>query len=371
MLAYAKLGCGIIDADQHWDGCDIPPGAFRSRVADQFRADAPEWVTDDGGQQVISFGNGKITIPVTANVATGMRKPAGTTASERLHEMDLDGIAAAVLFTLTVSMEDAYPGDREAVIAYTRAYNDYKIEELHDPSHDRLFTLASVPYTGVKDAVAEMERSMAKGHKGVQLTKWPAGESDPSDDDDYFWSAANDMGVPIAIHGLNNFGGGPELIARRFHYSAIARRFGRLRVGLIEQGCSWTASYLESDIAWLGMRLDQEKMERIAEARKRVLGDGADSRAPYFGIGDATLAPSEAFLTTFYTSFLFDPLSVKLRHEIGIDRMMWSTDYPHQNTSWPNSRLEFDHLFGHVPIDEVRKLVHDNAKEFFQLHEVP
>src|SRR5579863_7314567 len=133
VLAYAKLDCGIIDADQHWDGCDIPPGAFRSRVAEKFKADAPDWVTDDSGHQAISFGSGKVTIPVAANVTTDVRKPAGTTVTERLHEMDIDGIAAAVLFTLSVSMEDAYPNDREAVIAYTQAYNDYKIEELHEP----------------------------------------------------------------------------------------------------------------------------------------------------------------------------------------------------------------------------------------------
>jgi predicted TIM-barrel fold metal-dependent hydrolase len=227
------------------------------------------------------------------------------------------------------------------------------------PSGNRLFTLGILPHTGVKDTVDEMERCMSTGHEGVMLMRWPAGPK-PSTEDDYFWGAAQDMDGPVCIHAVNAFGGS-ESIARTLHALKVAERFPRLRIGLIEMGIGWIPYFLQqSDFGWMTYRFSEG-------FKAWVSAQGLDGR---ISMGDVSMAPSESFHRLFHSSFLFDPLGVELRHYIGIEKIMWSTDFPHGNTSWPKSRIEFDHLFSGVPADEVKMMVHDNARKFFHLTEV-
>ncbi len=62
-----------------------------------------------------------------------------------------------------------------------------------------------------------------------------------------------------------------------------------------------------------------------------------------------------------------DPLAVRLRHRIGVDTIMWSTDFPHMNTDWPLSRRSIEEQMGDIPEDERRRIVRDNAVELFKL----
>ena len=361
MLSYSNLGYGIIDADQHWDGPEIPRDAFESRVAARFADQAPQWVLRDDGTEFISYNGGKATtglISAADPTVGGLRQPSGTTVTERLREMDIDGIHAAVLYAVEVPINDAYAGDREATLAFIAAYNDYKVEELSAPSGHRLFTLGLMPQTEVKDAVAEMTRCVERGHKGVTISQWPAGEK-PSADDDYFWAAAAEAGVPVCIHAVNKFGG-PEAIARTLHAMGTADRFPELRIGLIEMGIGWIPWFMQqSDATWMTYRL--------SDGFKRWL-----ARSGYSSVmmDNAVRVPSESFKRLVHCTFMYDPLGVELRHTIGVGSVMWSTDFPHGGTAWPNSRLQFDHLFANLPEDEVKAMTHDNAKRFYNLDEV-
>jgi predicted TIM-barrel fold metal-dependent hydrolase len=360
MRAYANLGYGIIDADQHWDGPDVPRDIFRSRVASSFQDRAPAWIDLDDGSEGISFNGGSRVVKLVQKGDTfgGLRKPAGTTVEERLTDMDIDGIQAAVLFTVEMPINQAYEGDREMVVELIKAYNDYKLEEVSRPSENRLFTLGMLPQTGVKDAVEEMQRCIGHGHKGVTLTQWPGGP-EASDDDDYFWAAAAEAQVAVCIHAVNNFGG-PEAIARSMHSRMIAERFPGLRIGLIELGAGWVPYFLQdSDRTWLVYRFSDGYRNWLSQ-------QGRDPK----NVANSVMTPSDSFHRLFRLSFMFDQLAVELRHRIGLGSLMWSTDYPHGGTAWPQSRIQFDHLFADLPPDDVKHLVHDNAKEFYHLDEV-
>jgi predicted TIM-barrel fold metal-dependent hydrolase len=191
------------------------------------------------------------------------------------------------------------------------------------------------------------------------MTQWPAG-AEPSADDDYFWAAAAELKTAVCIHAVNNFGG-PEAIARTVHSSTIADRFPGLRLGLIEQGAGWVPYFLqESDRIWLTYRLSDGFKNWLA----------SQGRDPSMFNNDV-LSPSDSFHRLFHLSFMFDQIAVALRHNIGVDSLMWSTDFPHGTTTWPQSRIQFDHLFADVPPDELKLMAHDNAKRFYNLHEVP
>ena len=63
----------------------------------------------------------------------------------------------------------------------------------------------------------------------------------------------------------------------------------------------------------------------------------------------------------------YDPVAIENRHVIGVDKMMWSTDFPHGITEWPHSRRQGRELFKDVPEDELRMLMQDNALRFYNI----
>ncbi len=64
---------------------------------------------------------------------------------------------------------------------------------------------------------------------------------------------------------------------------------------------------------------------------------------------------------------MYNPVGVELRHHIGVDHIMWGTDFPHIRCAWPNTMAEVEEVFAAVPADEKHKMVAGNAIEFFHL----
>ncbi len=82
------------------------------------------------------------------------------------------------------------------------------------------------------------------------------------------------------------------------------------------------------------------------------------------------LTPSDVLHRNFYFALLDDPHTLELRHFIGIDHLMAETDYPHADSTWPNSQDHFVEILGHLPDDEIRKITHQNAARVFR-HPLP
>jgi predicted TIM-barrel fold metal-dependent hydrolase len=77
--------------------------------------------------------------------------------------------------------------------------------------------------------------------------------------------------------------------------------------------------------------------------------------------------PSEYIKEHIYWGFLDDPIGVEMRHHVGVDRLIWATDFPHQESDYPDSQAVIDRIFEGVPQDERRKMLVDNVVEFFHL----
>jgi predicted TIM-barrel fold metal-dependent hydrolase len=77
--------------------------------------------------------------------------------------------------------------------------------------------------------------------------------------------------------------------------------------------------------------------------------------------------PSRIFHRNFYATFMVDRSGIELRHRLNVDHLLWSTDYPHSGSDWPDSGVGIERTFRGVPKVEVKKMLHDNCKALYQL----
>jgi len=121
-------------------------------------------------------------------------------------------------------------------------------------------------------------------------------------------------------------------------------RYPRLKVVLVENEMSWIPFYL-------------------AQYDKYLSRGNLES--------PLTLRPSDYFLRQVYATFFNDPPAAWTLPHWGADNCMWSNDYPHPNSTWPNSRQVIQRDLSHVPAEDRTKLLHGNVTRLYQLPIVP
>jgi predicted TIM-barrel fold metal-dependent hydrolase len=253
--------------------------------------------------------------------------------------------------------------DREFHRAGIRAYNDWLAEEFCAHGPERLFGLAQIPNLGVEEGIAEMERCRKKGFRGVILSTWPAGGDELGPEDDRFFAAAQDLGMPVSIHiriqrrstTLGKLEGpaaiGSMALAGMLLFppvmcelivSGLFDRFPRLRIVGVETEVGWIPEALE--------QLDNFYWRNRAHT----------------GISIRRL-PSEYFHDHFTCTFIKDRIGVRNRYDIGVRNMAWSTDFPHHGNDWPYSRKVVAEMFEGVPEAERRQICAGNMVRLYGL----
>ena len=378
----ASIDYPIIDADAH---VYEPPDVWQARVPARLRERAPRVARTDEGD-VWSFDGGERVRPVGLMAAAGASyldfRPAGLTYDDirrghfepaaRLADMDADGIAAQLLYPSVCEEGARMFGDaRELQLACVRAYNEW-LREFCAAAPQRLFGHAVIPATGVADAVRELEWALQAGYRGVLISAFPSGSVEPSEDDDAFWARAQEAGVPVALH-IGSFHADGPVKRRRFDPLAVLPRAATSKSGantvplvarmifsgLFERFPRLRALLVESNIGWIPAMLEQTDDMFL---RYRWF-TGTAARFPTM--------PSRVFHRNFWATFMIDTVGIELRHRLNLDHLMWSTDYPHTGTDWPNSRVTVARLFRGVPRDDVKKMLHGNCKTLYGLAEIP
>jgi predicted TIM-barrel fold metal-dependent hydrolase len=80
------------------------------------------------------------------------------------------------------------------------------------------------------------------------------------------------------------------------------------------------------------------------------------------------MKPSDYFRRQLYATFIDDPFGVKTYEDIGVGNFLWSTDYPHSSSTWPNSQDAMTRMFAAVPEPDLRKLARENATQLYGLN---
>jgi predicted TIM-barrel fold metal-dependent hydrolase len=345
-------------------------------VETEFREWVPRTITLDNGGQGLFFPGADTVVPLglqfvttvgPARAVEGRWKTAGPTGNrydtplvgtgdghQRLAEMDVDGIDADVLFPAVFGGRALSSLPREAHAALCRGYNDWLAQDYTAADPERLWGLALVP-PFVEDAIEEMRR--VKDLPGIYaVAGWPTPEDA---EDDRFWEAALELGMPLTTHGagaappvewpgvLNLFampGALRGAVGAQFIVSGVLDRLPALQFFFAETGIGW-------------LPYTYQVLDELYE-RHHLWTDT-----------ELYKAPSEYFKDHFHWSFMVDRFGIEHRDEIGLANIMWSTDFPHMNTDWPESLTIIEQEFAGIPADDVRKIVCDNALEYFGVRE--
>jgi uncharacterized protein len=380
----ASIDYPILDADAH---VNEPPDLWQSRVPARLRGRAPKVIRTDNGD-VWSFDDGKRLRPLGLTATAGLSyvqfraegltydgiRPGSFDPAARLADLDADGIWAQVLYpSVTLAGARTYTDDRELQLACVRAYNEW-LAEFCAPGGGRLIGQTIIPTTGVDDAVAELRWGLDHGMRGAVIAAYPNGTlDDPGPVNDAFWDLAQEAAVPLGVHigsftesglapgkieqstiqfmagaGASKAGAQTIPVVAQLVFSGVPQRFPRLRFLLVEANIGWIPTVLEQlDDMFLRYRWFSGAVERMKEM------------------------PSRIFHRNFWATFMVDTVGIELRHRMNEDHIMWSTDYPHTGSDWPNHRITIERLFRGLPKADVKKMLHTNCKALYGLDHVP
>ena len=355
----------LISADTH---VNEPPDLWTSRVGARFRDRAPRierfdegdaWVIE-GVSDPINFGMNACAGLDPAERRGWVRfediRAGGYDPAARLAEMDKDGVDAEVVYpTPRLSQVVAANPDVELHHAMVAAYNDWLSEYVgHAPA--RFGGLAMIPNRGVDRAVAEIDRVWGRpGIRGYLMTAYPNGSLEPVPEDDKVWGALTERGACLNVHvsltlsmpaahrsplpGYGRFFDAPNRIVQ-FIFAGVFDRFPELQLVFAEVDSGWVPYFKE--------QIDGNYL------RLRPTSD--------FTIQDLPSAYVDRHVST---SFINDAFGVRCRHDIGVERMLWSSDYPHISANWPNTRLLLQATFSGVPPEEAYLMQAGNAARLY------
>ena len=291
-------------------------------------------------------------------------RPGHTDPNERLRDMDADGVEASSSYCEVSSFRYLYliqNGWKEATRAFNSALADFAST---DP--DRLIVSYQIPIHDIDAAVDEVRWAASVGCRSLQLPVFPAELGLP----DYWerrydplFSVIQETGLPICCHiGLNTQ---LDDLARRdptpqkgifvpmvglstgeafgmWIMGGVFERFPELKVVFVEPGLGWVAWWL-------------------------YLVDDMATRQGYEFPAISEL-PSHYFRRNVFLTFIDEPDAVRLAHDrLGIENIMWSSDYPHPVSSWPRSRAIVDKMFDGVPAHARELVVSGNAARVWGL----
>lgn len=387
----------LISADSH---LEIDTKYWRDRVAAKHRERVPKMVrTELGGDRWVVEGEFTTEVPLDLYAGKGVRSdndrwtpfgqryedtPGTGPAEQRIREQDEDGIDAEVLFQSSASRWWRKIRDDDAYKAVIHGYNEWLAQGYCAVDPDRLIGIGALPISNVDDAIAEMEHCKKLGLKSAALRAFPSNKAYPTPEDDRFWAASLDLAMPISIHvELERPGDGPLLLypkeppqlrtnSARGQAADFVRQVARFSQlgglnamqmvlsGLFDRFPNLTLYFAETQAGWIPSFLEVADLRY--ERHHRWAEDLFGWQPLKHGL------PSEYIKRHIYWGIVHDRIGVEMRHHVGVDRIMWSTDFPHQESEWPHSRNVLEKMMRGVPQEERYRMETGNCVDFYRLN---
>jgi predicted TIM-barrel fold metal-dependent hydrolase len=354
-----------------------PPDMFDQHLPDRYKDVAPRVVRTESGDDVWLY-EGQELPNIGLNAVAGkppaeygieptsfgeMRKGCWD-IDQRIADMDANGVLGSMCFPSFPQFCGqlfSRTEDKQVALAMVQAYNDWHIDQWCGSYPGRFIPLAIPPIWDPELMADEVRRVAAKGCRAVTFSEnpeklgWPSYHSEHWDP---FWKAVSDEGTIVCLH----IGSSSQLTitsieapinvmislqpmnivqaAADILWSRVMTEFPGVTFALSEGGIGWIPYFLE-------------RCDYVYEHHQQWTGQ------------DLPMRPSELFKERFITCFIDDAAGVKNRHDVGMDKITWECDYPHSDSTWPESPERLARSLDVVPDAEVDALTHLNAMRLF------
>ncbi len=356
-----------------------PPDMFDNHLPEKFRSLAPKVIrAADGsdvwlyeGQQLPNIGLNAVSgkppeeYGIDPTTFAEMRKGCYD-IDERVRDMDANGVLGSMCFPSFPQFCGqlfSRTEDRTVALAMLQAYNDWHIDEWCGAYPGRFIPLSLPPIWDAELMAAEVRRVAAKGCHAVTFSENPEKLGWPSFHNEHwdpFWKAVSETGTVVCLH----IGSSSELTitsieapinvmislqplnivqaAADLLWSRVLVKFPDVRFALSEGGTGWIPYFLE-------------RVDYVYEHHRAWTGQDMPGN----------MLPSEVFKERFITCFIDDVAGMKNRHDVGVETMCWECDYPHSDSTWPESPERLMRSLDGVPDDEINAITHENAMRIF------
>jgi predicted TIM-barrel fold metal-dependent hydrolase len=364
----------LVSADDHLDLNYTPADLWQQRLPARYRDIGPEVVERPEGRMWMWEGEprglsgrrrGQLTVGALERAGVpdepepGVFRP--SSPKYRVQDMDHDGVDAHVIYGPDAVLALAFK-DPELKAACLQAYNSWLAEEFCAAAPERIIGLAFLPVHDPQAATAELYRVAGLGLRGTVFNVWDCATPVYDAAWEPLWAAAHETGLPISYH----IGGRGGLVRPDAHPAEVAAVVSTLPMalgrpvaetifsGVFERHPHLTLVVAEAGLGWVAYLLDRMDREYEDKGMSRTLKLSAK--------------PSEIFRQHMYISFQ-EEAEGGLRRivELGVDNVIWASDYPHPDSCWPHSRALVDTHLGLLGEEVKRKVTCDNAVRLYRL----
>ncbi len=278
----------------------------------------------------------------------------------RMADLDAEGITAELAFPNELLVLLGYP-DLEARELCFRIYNEY-IAELQERARGRFYGVGVINWWDAKGARRTLDELKALGLKTYWLPLHPGKDAEGKSIDfgssamTPVWEAIEEAGLPVAHH----IGEGGTQYPCQFNTVAVGmlhqvapfrEMFGKYILGgILDRHKSLRIGWFEGGINWVPSAI--QDAEQIYASFRHMNNLTIEHEVPYY------------WQKHMVSSFVVDPLGLTLIDRIGVDKVMWSTDYPHNESSFGYSRNSLRQVAEMVGPEATAQVVGGNVKGF-------
>lgn len=356
----------IYSCDDHLDMAAVPRDLWVSRLPRALTERGPHVATRDGrsvwlceGRVLGRSGGSPLFAKFSAIGRAGIEDDGfrASTPDLRLQDMDRDGLWASVIYgPLAIGFPIRDPVLQSACYA---AWNDWAVEEFNATAPDRLSVLAFLPGHSPDAAAAELERAARLGHRGAVIDVFDIDLADPSWD--RLWAAAAATGLPVSFHLKDGtWSSALSYEVGKWQSAAFASVLPlqldeplaiMMFSGALERHPCCKLVLAEAGIGWVPYFLDRMDLEW------RNLRDKLDFATK--------IPPSEIFRRQVMVTFEEETRGTELIPMLGAESCMWASDYPHTDSTFPNSRQAIREALGALSEDDRRRIVATNCAQLY------
>jgi predicted TIM-barrel fold metal-dependent hydrolase len=370
---YADVGPRVVRAPV--GGIEFIGGKFTPTIGEKGQGlpDADWWFYEDLRRPLLRLdaaaGYPRDEVDLRAVTYDDMR-PGAWQVEARLADMDANWLEASLCFPTFprfCGQTFSEAKDKELALLCVKAYNDWMIDEWCAPSGGRLIPLTLIPLWDAQLAADEVRRNAGRGCHAVCFSEIPPFLGLPSihDPDNYwdpFFQACAETDTVINMHiGSSSkmpstSGDAPPAVGSTLTFAnACYSLVDWLMSGVFNRFPDLVIAYSEGQIGWIPYVL--ERADVVWEENR---GWG--------GVADKVLEPpSELFRKHVYGCFFNDAHGLRSLDDIGRDRVTYESDYPHSDSTWPNTRAIAEEQTKGLDDETIRMIMRDNAIRMLHL----